>query len=231
MVKQEQREVVAENEEPENRDEQGAKRVKLEDEVPLDTLHEKVSKQIEYYFSDVNVIKDKFLQEEFKKQEGWVQLATLLKFARLKELTNDEAVVAKALKESNSDVIEFDESQKQVRRKNPMPDPENFQKQLDLRTVHISGFPTDYTFENLRKFCSQFGVVESLAMRRHFKTRFFKGCIHVVFKDEADVKKVLDADVLKCKDRELRTESMEAYHKRKEEHKKKKIEKRKQRKK
>lgn len=228
MVKEGQGDVVTENQEPEDRDEQGSKRVKLDEKV-IDPLHEKVSKQIEYYFSDVNVVKDKFLQEEFKKQEGWVKLTTLLTFARLKELTKDEDVIVEALKGCNSDVIEFDESQKQVRRKKPMPDPENFQKQLDLRTVHISGFPTDYTFENLSRFCSQFGAVESLAMRRHFKTRFFKGCIHVVFKDEADAKKVAATEVLKCKDRELRKETMEEYHKRKEEHKKKKAEKRKQR--
>lgn len=219
QVKNEKRE--SEDEEP------SSKRIKSENRS--NELYEKVSRQIDYYFSDVNVIKDKFLQAEFKKQDGWVALKTLLTFKKLKDLTDKEDVVIEALKECNSDVIELDATNKQVRRKHPVPTPE-FLESLDARTVHISGFPTEYGFDFLRQYCSQFGVVESLSMRRHFKTRFFKGCIHVVFKEEADAKRVLSTEVLKCKDRELRKESMPEYRKRKEENMKNKIQKRKEQK-
>lgn len=208
------------------------KRLKVDgDQTTELNLSERVTKQIAYYFSDVNVIKDKFLLEEFKKDDGWVKLSTLLTFARLKQLTKDEDRLVQALKDVQSDVVELDEIKKQVRRKNPIPeDKEEFQKQLDLRTIHVSGFPTNYEFDELNKFCSQFGAVESVAMRRHFKTRFFKGCIHVVFQNQADAKKLLETEPLKCKDRELRKESMEQYHKRKEEMTKKRAENRKQKK-
>lgn len=187
-------------------------------------LDKKIAQQLEYYFSDVNVIKDKFLLEEFKKDDGWVKISVLLKFVRLKELSNDEDKIVSALKQFNSDIVELDEEKKQVRRKHPIPDADELKKQIELRTVHISGFPSDYSFENLRSYCNQFGEVESVAMRRHFKTRFFKGCIHAVFKNEASVKGILDLEILKCKDRELKKESMEQYHKRKEEFAKKRQE-------
>lgn len=180
-------------------------------------LSEKISKQLDYYFSDVNIIKDKFLLEELKKDDGWVPLSTLLTFVRLKQLSSDQNRVVQALKEFESDTIELNEEKKQVRRRKPLPDVDEYKKQLDARTVHIAGFPTDYNFENLRRFCAQYGEVESVAMRRHFKTRFFKGCVHVVYKNEEDAKKVLATEVLKCKDRELRSESMENYYKRKAE--------------
>lgn len=186
-----------------------------------------IRKQVDYYFSDVNVIKDKFLLQEFEKDDGWVKLSVLLTFARLKELTTDVDRLVEALKDAESDTIELDQEKKQVRRKKPIPDPVEFQKQLDVRTVHISGFPTDYQFENLLRFCTQFGEVESLAMRRLYKTREFKGCIHVVFKDESAAKKVLETETLSCKDRELRKESMEEYHKRKGEMAQKRAERRK----
>lgn len=192
-----------------------SKRIKLDpDQSDLD---EKIVKQVEYYFSDLNIIKDKFLLEELKKDDGWVKLETLLKFSRLKQLTTDETRLLEALSRNNSEIIDLDEGKKQIRRKNPVPDAEELQKDLDLRTVHISGFPTDYEFESLHQFCTRYGDVESVMMRRLFKTRLFKGCIHVVFKKEEDAKKVLELDVLMCKDRELRRESMEAYYKRKKE--------------
>lgn len=206
---------------------QDSKRVKLEDsDSELDL---KILAQIEYYFSDLNVIKDKFLQEEFKKNDGWVKLETLLRFARLKQLTSDEDRLVNALSEKKSDIIELDLKNKQVKRTKPVPDADQLQKDLDLRTVHISGFPTEYEFDTLQKFCTQYGEVESVSMRRYFKTRCFKGCIHVVFKKQEDAQKVLDTEVLKCKDRELKKESMDAYHKRKKEIAAKWAEKRKQR--
>lgn len=209
-------------EEVENEEgEQVAKKIKLNDR---DDLDEKIRKQVDYYFSDVNVIKDKFMKEQFKENDGWVQLSVLNKFARLNEMSKFPERIAEALKGHESEVIEFDEQLHRVRRKKPMPDEksiEDLQKKLDSRTVHISGFPTDFTFESLRRFCSEYGEVESLSMRRFFKSKFFKGCIHVVFKNEADAKKIMETDPLKCKDRELRTENMEAYHKRKAEMKEK----------
>ena len=38
-------------------------------------LESKVLRQIEYYFGDHNLSRDKFMQEEIKKDEGWIPLA------------------------------------------------------------------------------------------------------------------------------------------------------------
>ncbi|CAN8023691.1 unnamed protein product [Ixodes persulcatus] len=48
---------------------------------PLDA---KIIKQIEYYFGDFNLPRDKFLREKVKLDEGWVPIETLLTFNRLK---------------------------------------------------------------------------------------------------------------------------------------------------
>lgn len=208
--------------EVEAREQSVAKKIRLEptnNENDSDSiLDEKIRQQLEYYFSDVNIIRDKFLMSEIKKNDdGWVKLSVLLTFSRLQQLTKDEKRIIEALKRTQSDTIELEEAEKQIRRKEKLPDVEEYKKDLELRTVHISGFPTDYTYENLLPFCQQYGPVDSVNMRRHFKTRFFKGCIHAVFKKVEDAKKVLETVPLKCKDRELRTESMEQYHKRKAE--------------
>ena len=44
----------------------------------------KVIRQVEYYFGDSNMQRDKFLQDEVAKDaEGWVPLTTMLKVNRL----------------------------------------------------------------------------------------------------------------------------------------------------
>lgn len=191
------------------------KRLKVSDDQ--NDLNDKIAKQLNYYFSDVNLIKDKFMREQLEKNENSVKISVLTTFARLAQLTKDEDRIIQALKGFESEYMEVDEEKKQVRRKKPLPDLEEYKKELLKRTVHISGFPDSTLFEPLQKFCTQFGEVESLAMRRHFKSRQFKGCIHVVYKTEADAKKVFESEVLLFKDRELRRETMDQYHKRKEE--------------
>lgn len=65
----------------------------------------KIRKQVEYYFSDSNYAKDKFLVETAKKHpEGYVPIDVLMTFNRLKALTTDKALVAKACK-SSTDVM------------------------------------------------------------------------------------------------------------------------------
>jgi lupus La protein len=194
-------------------------------------LKTKIAKQVEYYFSDVNLCKDRFMQEQLKKNDNCVKLSMLLTFARLAKLTKAEDVLIDALKDVESDLIEVDVANKVIRRKKPIPDKEEYEKELSLRTVHISGFPDSLSFDDLHKYCSKYGEIESLSMRQHFKTKQFKGCIHVVFKDAADAKAVLEGDQLMFKDRELRRESMAEYHKRKEEMRQKREEKRRSKKK
>lgn len=61
---------------------------------------------VQYYFGDANLEKDKFLNAEIKKDEGWVTLATLLTFNRLKAMTEDPDVIMAALKKSTNDLLE-----------------------------------------------------------------------------------------------------------------------------
>lgn len=69
--------------------------------------HAKIRKQIEFYFSDSNIAKDKFLKgKATETPEGWVSLEVIGSFKRMKELTEDAAVIAEALKTANPDIIE-----------------------------------------------------------------------------------------------------------------------------
>lgn len=190
------------------------------DQQPNDNnenVKQQIVKQLNYYFSDANIVRDKFLAEQFKLDEGWVKITILLTFKRLQAICNNPETIVKAIEDVNSDLIELDESKQKIRRIGKIPNRDDLLKEFEKRTVHVSGFPMDYTFDMLEKYMNQYGSIQSLQMRTHFKTRAFKGCVHVIFEQEADAKKVLEATELKCKDRELRKESMSEYHRRKKE--------------
>lgn len=205
-------------------EEQANKKVKLDTILKENVdqpcnVHDKILKQIEYYFSDVNIVRDKFMLNEIEKDSGWIPISTLLKFSKLRELTKIENDIVEAIKANKSDIIEIDDKSSKIRRLHPIPDIITFTKSLDERTIHLRCFPTDYTYENLRTFCEQFGQVESIMMRRHFKTKAFKGNINVVYKEREPVTKILAMEEFKCKDREIVRESMADYNKRKNEFK------------
>lgn len=76
-----------------------------------------ILRQIEYYFSDSNFPKDKFLMAEVaKSEEGWVDLTIITNFNKVKGLvpTMDIAIIADALRHSN--ILEVNADATQVRR-------------------------------------------------------------------------------------------------------------------
>ncbi|KAJ8625428.1 hypothetical protein MRB53_033958 [Persea americana] len=56
-------------------------------------------KQIEYYFSDDNLVKDNFLRSKMDG-EGWVFVDVISTFPRVKLWTDDERLILKALQPS-----------------------------------------------------------------------------------------------------------------------------------
>jgi len=74
-----------------------------------------IRKQVEYYFSDTNLPRDKFLQTAIAKNEDkWVPIETLCTFNRLKVLSTDAAAIADAL--AGSELVETSEDRTALRR-------------------------------------------------------------------------------------------------------------------
>ena len=66
----------------------------------------KIMRQVEHYFGDFNLPRDKFLSAETKKADGWVTMETMMKFKRLSQLSSDAAVIVAAIKQSKSGLIQ-----------------------------------------------------------------------------------------------------------------------------
>jgi lupus La protein len=124
---------------------------------PEPDLEKKIVRQIEYYLSDVNMVRDKFLKNEITKDQGWIPLSVLTTFKRLQTLSTDFKTIIGALKTSVSGLLQIDETENKIRRCPERPLPSS-QTELDLalrnRTVYVKGFPKtdDVTMDKLLQF-------------------------------------------------------------------------------
>lgn len=162
----------------------------------LSDLEQKIIRQVEYYFGDYNLPKDKYLQEEIKKDDGWVTLDNMLNFQRLKNLSTDKDVISGALLKSTAKLLEVSEDKCKLRRnpEKPLPELSDARRQEIIgRSVYIKGFPKeDTTLDMLLEFLKGFGKIDNVQMRNyHDKVEDkwkFKGSVFVTFptKEEAD---------------------------------------------
>jgi len=187
-----------------------------------DSLNDKIVKQIEYYFGDVNLSRDNFMKDQLGKEDGWIEIKTLLTFNRLKSLTENELEVADAVRNSNTELVEVSEDNSKIRRTTPLPVYDDEYKQMyKRRTVHLKGFPKDATLDQITEYCVQFGPVDGVQMRR-FKDKNFKGCIFVIYKTVEDANKCVESTEKFQEEHELLRENKENYFKRKAAYKVKK---------
>ncbi|KAL3320583.1 La- protein 6 [Cichlidogyrus casuarinus] len=100
---------------------------------------EKIMKQVEYYFSDANMVNDDFLLDLSKKNsDGWVEIATIASFNKMKKLANSIDQIMEALKHSKQLVVS--EETKSVRRLNPLPKKDAFSER---KVVILSAIPDE----------------------------------------------------------------------------------------
>ncbi|KAK0079372.1 hypothetical protein PV325_001345 [Microctonus aethiopoides] len=177
-------------------------------EEPSPELMEKIQQQIEFYFGDINMQRDKFLIEQTKLDDGWVPMAVMLNFKMLASLSKDIPTILKSIE--TSDLIEISEDRKKIRRRPDKPLPiydEEYRKSQTARTVYVKGFPLkDFGMQELKDFFKDFEPVENIVMKKYKdsdKQMQFKGSIFVQFKTLDDAKAFLARESVKYNEVEL----------------------------
>jgi hypothetical protein len=59
-----------------------------------------IVRQVEFYFSDSNLAGDRFMRGQIDANEGWVEIAVIAAFKRMKSLTSDMSLIVCALRQS-----------------------------------------------------------------------------------------------------------------------------------
>ncbi|XP_056145102.1 lupus La protein [Lampris incognitus] len=189
----------------------------------MSSVEMKVVRQIEYYFGDHNLPRDKFLKEQLQLDDGWVTIETMLKFNRLKTLTTDSSVIVGALQKSKSGLLEISEDKTKMRRSPNKPLPEindEYKDTLKNKSVYIKGFPLETTLDEIQEWLSGKGTIENIQMRRNLQ-RQFKGSVFICFDSNETSKQFLErSDIKSFKDNEMLVLSREDYHAKKAEERK-----------
>jgi len=123
---------------------------------PTEELKNKIIAQVEFYFSDVNILKDAFLLKHVRRnKQGYVSLKLITSFRKIKTLTKDYLTVAYSLKESKE--LEVNEECTKVRRRNPLPE---YDETTPSRSVLAVNLPFENpTIENLAEMFKAHGEI------------------------------------------------------------------------
>ena len=157
--------------------------------------------QVQFYFSNSNLKVDNFFRNETSKNNGWIAFALLVKFVRLKALSDDCKVIADAV--SHSTWLEVDEAKLNVRRTEPYPldwDPidstvlvTGLQRHLSLDEIIaiFMGLPLlqSQTIQSSPS-CPKACAVVAVRMKRYSSTGDFTGSAHVQFSSPELAQKV-----------------------------------------
>ncbi|XP_054707541.1 la protein homolog [Uloborus diversus] len=184
----------------------------------ISDLEAKIIRQVEYYFGNYNLARDKFLGELVKQDDGWVPMETMIKFKRLKSLSEDFEVITTALKKSPNQLLEVSEDGSKIRRmlEKPLPaNDEEHRRERDERTLYVKGFKRTTTLDELLEYFKPHNS-ENILMRRNPANKTFKGSVFVTFETKDDSVKFLENKSLKFEGMELLRETKKAYIERKD---------------
>ncbi|XP_053686567.1 uncharacterized protein LOC128736111 [Sabethes cyaneus] len=133
-------------------------------EIPDDDMCEKIIEQVEFYFSNENILKDAFLLKHVRRnKEGFVSLKLVSSFKRVRQLTKDWRVVGYAIKRK-SVKIELNDLGTKIRRLEPLP---LYDETTPSRTVVATGLPYDkYTVEKVSELFSKCGEISLIRVLR-----------------------------------------------------------------
>lgn len=191
------------------------------DDASLSKQEQDIIRQIEYYFSESNMRRDKYLKQKTDEDpEKWIPISVLLTFKRLQALTEDPKVVAESMLKSSHGVIEVSDDHTKVRRHpdNPLPEfNEARRKELTQRTAYAKGFPLDSNMNILVEyFNSNFEKVENVIMRKYFnqndKKYYFKGSVFVLFETKEAAEEFVERAELKYGEKDLLRYMQDEYY-------------------
>ena len=149
------------------------------------TLKMNIKRQIEFYFSDSNFRKDKFLKSQAELDpNGFVPISVLLTFNRLKALTTNVSLIVDAMK--HSEVVDISDDGLKLKRNAELPADDNSM----LKTLYVKGYPTDdpdVTIESVTAQFSAYGKVNLVHLRKIKLNKSFKGSCFIEYDQESSV--------------------------------------------
>lgn len=147
-----------------------------------------ITKQVDFWFGDANLHKDRFLREQIEKsRDGYVDISLLVSFNKMKKLTTDKKLIARALK--SSAVVELDLEGTRIRRKQPLGERP---KDEDERTVYVELLPKNVNHSWIERVFGKCGNVVYVSIPHYKSTGDPKGFAFVEFETKEQAAKAIE---------------------------------------
>ncbi|XP_008924652.2 la-related protein 7 isoform X1 [Manacus vitellinus] len=147
-----------------------------------------IAKQVDFWFGDVNLHKDRFLREQIEKsRDGYVDISLLVSFNKMKKLTTDGKLIARAVKSSS--VVELDLEGTRIRRRQPLGERP---KDVDSRTVYVELLPKNVNHSWIERVFGKCGNVVYVSIPRYKTTGDPKGFAFVEFETKEQAEKAIE---------------------------------------
>jgi len=150
-----------------------------------------ICKQLEFYFSDANVSKNRLMQEMVLKN-NFVDLKTFLDFNRIKSLTLKLEDLQKSL--VSSDKLELSADGNCVRRKVPY-DPKKLKPDSEIEecTIYVENVPKHADHAFLETIFQSFGPIAYVSMPKFKTSKLPKGFAFIEFDSPETAQRCLEA--------------------------------------
>jgi len=174
------------------------------EDLPETDDPEAIRKQVEFYFSDSNLLQDAYLLKAVDgPRNNAVSVKMIHSFKRMRHFQPYSAVVA-ALKDSSTLTITGSDGNEEIVRKTPLPEEVStnaksnrtfYEDKTIPRSIYAKGFPEESatTQTDIEAFFSPYGPINAVRLRRN-DDREFKRSVFVEFGSEETQKAFLDLD-------------------------------------
>ncbi|XP_067124291.1 la-related protein 7 [Centruroides vittatus] len=147
-------------------------------------LYKAIREQMEFYFSDSNLLRDKFLQQTISdSKDGYIDIELFMKFNKIRALTKESRDVANAV--SSSSIIKLNEDKTKLKRILPVTKREN----IDDCMIYVERLPSGVDHDWLKSVFSNFGTVLYVSLPRFKPTGKPKGFSFIEFETPESVKR------------------------------------------
>ncbi|XP_053317465.1 la-related protein 7 [Spea bombifrons] len=177
-----QRSKVKEADSAEKKDQEKKKRTRVKQ------LLADIARQVDFWFGDVNLHKDRFLREQIEKtRDGYIDLCMLASFNKMKKLTTDTKLIARAVK--NSSVVELNLDSTKIRRRLPLGEKP---QDVDCRTVYAELLPKNVNHSWIERVFGKCGNVVYISIPRYKSSGDPKGFAFIEFETQEQAAKAIE---------------------------------------
>ncbi|CAH1794075.1 unnamed protein product [Owenia fusiformis] len=149
-------------------------------------LYKQILKQMEFYFGDANLRRDRFIKKEIDKSvDGYVPLEMFLTFNKIKALTDSSKVLAKAL--APSTLIQLSEDGTRIKRTKELAS----ESDCDARTVYVECLPIKVDHEWVKSTFNVCGEIAYVSLPRFKSTGDIKGFAFIEFTTKEGAEKAV----------------------------------------